>query len=155
MTLRRQLADPCGSTIGARPSSDERGRHEQESAPARTVTDGRSDPQCVLVGDDDEGVRALTAVVLRRAGFQVIEAASGTAPIDIIAAQRVGVVVCDLAMPGMSGLDLIRAIRHRPETATLPVLLVTGSGDDRSVIEGLDAGADDFLSKPVRLDELV
>ena len=55
----------------------------------------------------------------------------------------------------MPGTAVVKALRQRPKTATLPVLLMTGSGTDRSVIEGLEAGADDFLAKPVRLDELV
>ena len=58
-------------------------------------------------------------------------------------------------MPGMTGTDVVRAMRATPETATLPILLMTGSGDEDSVIQGLDAGADDFVPKPVRLDELV
>ena len=64
-------------------------------------------------------------------------------------------VCCDVGMPEMSGIEVVRVLRHRPETATLPIILVTGSGDEQSVIEGLDAGADDFLAKPVRLDELI
>ena len=60
-----------------------------------------------------------------------------------------------MGLPGMSGTEVVRALRSRIATATLPVLLMTGSGDEDSVIEGLDAGADDFLPKPVRLDELV
>jgi EAL domain-containing protein (putative c-di-GMP-specific phosphodiesterase class I) len=58
-------------------------------------------------------------------------------------------------LPGMSGTAVVQALRSRPETATLPILLMTGSGSDHSVIEGLEAGADDFVAKPVRLDELV
>ena len=60
-----------------------------------------------------------------------------------------------MGLPRMSGTDVVRALRARPDTQTLPVLLMTGSGTSQSVIEGLDAGADDFLAKPVRLDELV
>ena len=58
-------------------------------------------------------------------------------------------------MPGTSGIDVVVALRSDPETATLPILLITGSGDDETVLVALEAGADDFLSKPVRLDELV
>ena len=109
----------------------------------------------ILVVDDDAVSRELVAVALRRAGYEVIEAASGEEALQIIDRQSVGVLVCDIGMPGMSGIDVIRDLRRRPETATLPIILVTGSGDDESVLQGLDAGADDFLSKPVRLAELV
>jgi EAL domain-containing protein (putative c-di-GMP-specific phosphodiesterase class I)/DNA-binding response OmpR family regulator len=109
----------------------------------------------VLVADDDQAVRELLAFALRRAGFDVIEAANGERALEIARSGMVGLIVLDMAMPGMSGTEVVQAIRSRPETATMPVLLVTGSGDEDSVVEGLAAGADDFLPKPVRLDELV
>lgn len=109
----------------------------------------------VLVVDDDAAARTLIALALSRAGLDVVEAASGQAALDIIETQRVSVVVCDVGMPGMSGTEFVQILRRRPETATLPIILVTGLGDDQSVIGGLDAGADDFLSKPLRLDELI
>ena len=74
---------------------------------------------------------------------------------EMLRTQPVDVLVLDMGLPGMSGVEVVKALRSRPETATLPILLMTGSGTDRSVIEGLEAGADDFLAKPVRLDELV
>ena len=74
---------------------------------------------------------------------------------EILRPTPVDVLVLDIGLPGMSGTDVVRALRQRSDTATLPILLMTGSGTDRSVIEGLEAGADDFLAKPVRLDELV
>jgi EAL domain-containing protein (putative c-di-GMP-specific phosphodiesterase class I)/FixJ family two-component response regulator len=107
------------------------------------------------VVDDDDGSRGLVALALRRAGFEVMEAENGEAALGIVQTETIGLVVLDMGMPGMSGTDVVRALRSRSETATLPVLLMTGSGDTYSVIEGLEAGADDFLPKPVRLDELV
>jgi EAL domain-containing protein (putative c-di-GMP-specific phosphodiesterase class I)/CheY-like chemotaxis protein len=112
-------------------------------------------PASVLVVDDDEAILELFGVALRRAGFEVIEAASGEAALDIVNTSPVAIVVLDMAMPEMSGTHMVQALRANPETATLPVLLITGAGDEMSVIEGLAAGADDFLLKPVRLDELV
>jgi EAL domain-containing protein (putative c-di-GMP-specific phosphodiesterase class I)/DNA-binding response OmpR family regulator len=109
----------------------------------------------VLVADDDTGVRELVAFALRRAGFEVVEAANGAQALEIARTGTVGLIVLDMAMPGMTGTEVVEALRSRPETATMPVLLMTGSGDEASVIEGLAAGADDFVPKPVRLDELV
>jgi EAL domain-containing protein (putative c-di-GMP-specific phosphodiesterase class I)/CheY-like chemotaxis protein len=85
----------------------------------------------------------------------VTEADSGHTALSIVQTRTIGLLVLDMGMPGMSGTDVVRALRSRSETATLPVLLMTGSGDENSVIEGLEAGADDFVPKPVRLDELV
>jgi len=109
----------------------------------------------VLVVDDQEDLRRLLAFALRRSNLEVLEAGTGEAAMEILLAQPVDVLVLDMHLPGMSGTAVVRALRSRPETATLPVLLMTGSGSDRSVIEGLEAGADDFVAKPVRLDELV
>ena len=109
----------------------------------------------VLVVDDVDDLRRLIAIALRRGGFDVLEADSGEAAMAIIQSRSIDVVVLDMGLPAMSGTDVVRALRARPETVTLPILLMTGSGTSQSVIEGLDAGADDFLAKPVRLDELV
>jgi EAL domain-containing protein (putative c-di-GMP-specific phosphodiesterase class I)/DNA-binding response OmpR family regulator len=109
----------------------------------------------VLVVDDQNDLRRLLALALRRHDFEVLEAGSGEAAIEILQSTPVDVLVLDMGLPSMSGTAVVRALRARPETATLPVLLMTGSGTNHSVIEGLEAGADDFLSKPVRVDELV
>jgi len=119
------------------------------------VTTSPVGPAPVLVVDDDDGIRELVGFALRRAGFEVIEASNGQAALDLVRTVPVGMVVLDMGMPEMSGTYVVQALRAQPETATLPVLLMTGSGDEMSVIEGLAAGADDFLLKPVRLDELV
>ena len=111
--------------------------------------------QTVLAVDDDDASRRIIVHALRRAGLTVIEARSGPGAIEVLETQAVGVVVCDIAMPGMSGIELVRRLRTRSDTATLPVILITGAPDADAVIQGLDAGADDFLSKPVRLDELL
>ena len=109
----------------------------------------------ILLVDDDEQLRTLLAIALGRAGLATIQAPTAEKALELIANGRISVVVCDLRMPGMSGLELVRILRQGATTSTLPVLLMTGSGDSDSVIEGLEAGADDFLAKPVRLEELV
>jgi EAL domain-containing protein (putative c-di-GMP-specific phosphodiesterase class I)/DNA-binding response OmpR family regulator len=109
----------------------------------------------ILVVDDDAATRGLVAIHLRRAGFDVLEAASGEAALDLIESEAIGLVVLDMSMPGMSGTDVVRALRERPQTATLPIMLLTGRGDDYPLVASLGAGADDYLTKPVRLDELL
>jgi EAL domain-containing protein (putative c-di-GMP-specific phosphodiesterase class I)/DNA-binding response OmpR family regulator len=112
-------------------------------------------PGPILVVDDDAATRALVALGIRRAGFDVLEAASGEAALGLIESESIGLVVLDLSMPGMSGIEVVRALRERPQTATLPVILLTGKGDEYPLVPSLGAGADDYLTKPVRLDELV
>jgi EAL domain-containing protein (putative c-di-GMP-specific phosphodiesterase class I)/DNA-binding response OmpR family regulator len=109
----------------------------------------------ILVVDDNAATRALVVTGLRRAGFDVLEAASGKAALGLIESEAIGLVVLDLSMPGMSGIDVVRALRERRQTATLPVILLTGKGGEYPLVTGLGAGADDYLTKPVRLDELV
>jgi EAL domain-containing protein (putative c-di-GMP-specific phosphodiesterase class I)/DNA-binding response OmpR family regulator len=109
----------------------------------------------VLVIDDEPDLRDFYATALRRAGFEVHAAADGAEGLAKLATTPVGLVLCDVSMPGMSGFEVVRSLRASPETATLPVILITGTGDADSVIEGLAAGADDFLPKPVRIAELV
>jgi EAL domain-containing protein (putative c-di-GMP-specific phosphodiesterase class I)/CheY-like chemotaxis protein len=109
----------------------------------------------VLVVDDDIGVRRLVAVGLRRAEFEVLEAETGEAALGLVESTPVGIVVSDLNMPGMSGIELVRLLRSRSATSTLPIILMSGTGDEDSLVKGLDAGANDFLAKPVRIDELV
>jgi EAL domain-containing protein (putative c-di-GMP-specific phosphodiesterase class I)/DNA-binding response OmpR family regulator len=119
------------------------------------ITRSATATSTVLVVDDDDAVRQLTALALRRAGFAVQEAPNGAAALDLVESEEIGLVVLDMALPGMTGTEVVETLRRQPETATLPVLLITGSGDEHSVLDGLAAGADDFLLKPVRLEELV
>lgn len=109
----------------------------------------------VLVVDDDPALRDLFSVALGRAGYEVLVAPDGRSALDILGTFQVDIIVCDIGLPGMSGLDVVRALRSQPATRTLPVILVTGTSGHDSLVSGLEAGADDFLSKPVRLDELV
>jgi EAL domain-containing protein (putative c-di-GMP-specific phosphodiesterase class I)/DNA-binding response OmpR family regulator len=109
----------------------------------------------VLVVDDDGDLGTLLVLALRRAGLEAAAATDGFEALRMIEAQPVAVVVCDVSMPGMSGLELVRTLRDRPDTSTLPIILMTGSGDGDMVLRALEAGADDFLAKPVRFEELV
>ena len=109
----------------------------------------------VLIVDDDPAVRSLFARALRDAGYDTLEAVDGVEALALIERQPVGLVVLDSAMPRLDGAGVIRAVREREATRTLPVLLITGGGDENSLISGLESGADDFMAKPVRLDDLV
>jgi EAL domain-containing protein (putative c-di-GMP-specific phosphodiesterase class I)/CheY-like chemotaxis protein len=92
---------------------------------------------------------------LGRAGVRTVGAVDPAATEAALAAEAIGCVVADLGMPGTPGIDLLRALRRRPETSMLPFILMTGSEDPEAALEAFDAGADDFLPKPVRIEELV
>ena len=116
-----------------------------------------SSPQArVLVVDDEDLSRNLIATTLRRAGFSVGAASSGRAALDYIATEPVDLLILDMQMPYMSGAEVVRILRARTETVTLPIILITGWASGTGLaISGLESGADDFMPKPVRLTELV
>lgn len=108
----------------------------------------------ILVVDDDPFVRALFVRALRRAGHATLEAADGVEALAVLARNSVALVLLDATMPRLNGAGVIRVLRARPATRTLPIILVTGKADPEDRVEGLATGADDYLCKPVALEEL-
>jgi len=109
----------------------------------------------VLIVDDDPDMAGFLARLLVQQGMQADIAADGTAALDMIAALPPDLVLMDVQMPGPSGFDICRRLKSRESTALLPVVLVTALEDHDSRVRGIEAGADDFLSKPVRREELI
>lgn len=109
----------------------------------------------ILLVDDDEGNREVLGYVLRRAGFSVTAVGSGEEGLSALERAGADLVVLDLVMPGLSGLDTLRAIRTRFARAMLPVVMVTGldAPDDLATASAL--GADDYVSKPYQLADAV
>ncbi len=109
----------------------------------------------VLIVDDDQRVRTVVAWQLEADGFAVTEAGDGAAALAQIAANRPDLVVLDLSLPGVGGLDVLRRVREADGTATpLPVIVLSGRGGETDRIIGLDLGADDYLVKPFSPGEL-
>lgn len=106
----------------------------------------------VLIVDPDAGQRAEMARFLEQFGFLVMEAPGGAVALEILASQGADVVIMDVLMPGEDGLSLARALSLRPELA---IIIVSGLGSEIDRIVGLEAGADDYLAKPVSLRELL
>ncbi len=114
----------------------------------------------VLSVDDDPVNQMVVQTMLRRAGYVVEKAADGAAALralaDAVAAGRPpDAVLCDVMMPGLSGYDVVRRIRREYPGLPLPVLLVSANSREEHVVEGLEAGADDYLVKPLSAKELV
>jgi adenylate cyclase len=109
----------------------------------------------ILVVDDVAKNVKLLADVLAARGYRISTAASGEAALASIKAEAPDLVLLDVMMPGLSGYDVCRAIRADPAHAMLPVVLVTALDPAQERVKGLEAGADDFLSKPVSQAELI
>jgi sigma-B regulation protein RsbU (phosphoserine phosphatase) len=118
------------------------------------VTTGRSAPRAVLVVDDSRAQRLVLALALRRGGYAVTEAACAEEALALCRQHSFDMVISDWVMPGMSGLDFVRAFRALPSPRYGYVILLTSKSGKAEVEEGLDCGADDFLSKPVNPGEL-
>ncbi len=109
----------------------------------------------ILIVDDESGARAALEFLLRREGFEVRDAADGPSAIQECATFRPDLILLDIMMPGMNGFEVCRHIKATPETRLTPVVLITGLTETEDRIAGINAGADDFLSKPIDLNELL
>jgi putative two-component system response regulator len=109
----------------------------------------------VLVIDDDAGVAAVFERLLARDGFKVITLSDSDAALVNVAFHKPDVVLLDVLMPGLDGFEICRRLRADAATRLIPVILVTALSDRHSRIRGLQAGADDFLSKPIDPEELL
>src|SRR5919112_49303 len=106
----------------------------------------------ILVIEDDPSIREVTAIGLRAAGFEVDTAADGVAGLEKWRKAAPDLVLLDVMLPRMDGLEVCREIRRE---STTPVVMLTARGDTIDVVVGLEAGADDYVKKPFEMPELV
>ncbi|SOB86282.1 DNA-binding response regulator, OmpR family, contains REC and winged-helix (wHTH) domain [Streptomyces sp. 1331.2] len=116
---------------------------------------GPPDPARILVVDDDPTVSEVVAGYLTRAGHRVDRAGDGAQGLALARAHRPDLLVLDLMLPGIDGLEVLRRLRASEDGADLPVVLLTAKGDEADRILGLELGADDYVTKPFSPRELV
>ncbi|WP_372727668.1 response regulator transcription factor [Nocardioides sp.] len=102
----------------------------------------------IVVADDDVDIRELVEFKLSRLGHDVVAVGDGAAALAACQAQRPDLAVLDVMMPGVSGLDAIRAMRADPDLLDLPVILLTARAQASDLEVGYDSGADDYITKP-------
>jgi putative two-component system response regulator len=109
----------------------------------------------ILIVDDESAARAALEALLRREGFDVRDASDGPSALAECATFRPDLILLDILMPGINGFEVCRRIKATPETRLTPVVLITGLSVTVDQIEGIHAGDDDFLSKPIDINELL
>jgi len=108
--------------------------------------------QTILVVEDEQAIASFVAAYLRKDGFNVRMTASGREALSLVGSEAPALVILDLMLPDLDGMEVCRRIRA---TSTLPVLMLTARDDDLDKIAGLEVGADDYLTKPFNPRELV
>jgi CheY-like chemotaxis protein len=113
-----------------------------------------SEAPLILVADDDPDILALVSLRLQRLGYRIAQARDGQEALELAARERPALVVVDAMMPRVDGLELIRRLHADPATAGLPAILISARARSADAEAGLDAGADVYLAKPFRAEEL-
>ncbi|MEM7801454.1 MAG: response regulator [Chloroflexota bacterium] len=108
----------------------------------------------VLIVDDEPMARTLLRLMLIRSGYDVIEATDGYDALEKLRTVLPDLVILDVMMPGLNGIEVCSTIRQEPATSRLPVIMLSAKSDSASINDGLDAGATKYLTKPVSPDEL-
>ena len=106
----------------------------------------------ILVIDDEPPIRKLLRMGLSTQNYEVLEAANGKAGLELLA-QKPDLIILDLGLPDIQGLELLRTIRSRNEG--VPIVVLSSRGDEAGKVQALDLGADDYVSKPFGMDELL
>ena len=109
----------------------------------------------ILVVEDEPDIRKLVQYHLAQERYKVLEAEDGENALKLIQREQPNLVVLDLMLPGLSGQEICRILRSKPDTATLPILMLTAKAGEADKVLGLETGADDYLTKPFSPREIV
>ena len=109
----------------------------------------------ILVVDDERDIAELLAYNLKKEGFSTVLAHDGEAALRKVKLEKPDLLLLDLMLPGMSGLDICKTVRNSPQTAHLPIIMLTAKSDELDRVLGLEIGADDYVTKPFSVKELM
>ena len=121
---------------------------------AATAGAARRTVPLVLVADDDEDILTLVALRFRRSGLEVILARDGEEALELIQTRAPDAAVLDIAMPKLTGLEVVRRLRNSEATKSIPIVLLTARAAEKDVELGLDAGADEYITNPFSPQDL-
>jgi len=111
--------------------------------------------ESILVVEDEDDIRELLRYNLAKEGYQVTGSASGEEALRAVKAARPDLLVLDLMLPGMDGLEVCRSLKQDPLTRDLPIVMLTAKGEEADIVAGLELGADDYVTKPFSLRVLL
>src|SRR3990172_7444652 len=111
--------------------------------------------QKILVVEDEPDIRKLVQYHLAQERYKVVEAEDGEQALKLIQREKPNLVVLDLMLPGLSGQELCRILKSHPDTAALPILMLTAKAGEADKVLGLETGADDYITKPFSPREIV
>ena len=111
--------------------------------------------ETILLIEDEKNIVELIKYNLEREGFRVLTAMKGNAGLDMALKEKPALVILDLMLPELGGLDICKTLKHNDKTRTVPVIMLTAKGTETDKIVGLELGADDYMTKPFSPRELI
>lgn len=111
--------------------------------------------QTILVVDDEQHILELLEFNLKQEGFKVVQAMTGEEALELCKKESFSLVLLDIMLPGIGGLDVCKKLKMNPQTANIPVLMLTARGEEFDKVLGLELGADDYVTKPFGVRELM
>src|SRR5512139_307716 len=109
----------------------------------------------ILIVDDEKDIVDLIAYNLKKEGYETLKALDGEKALQLIRTKTPNLVILDLMLPGIQGLEVCKRIRKVPETAVIPIIMLTAKGEEIDKVLGLEVGADDYITKPFSVKELL
>jgi DNA-binding response OmpR family regulator len=128
---------------------------DEASRASRPMTSAQPDRPSVLVVEDEARIRELVALHLQLEGLAPVEATDGDSGLSLARARKFDLIILDLMLPGLDGVTICRAIRRESANADTPILMLTARREESDKVLGLDSGADDYLTKPFGIRELL
>jgi two-component system phosphate regulon response regulator PhoB len=111
--------------------------------------------ETILIVDDETDILELVKFNLKKEGYKTMLAATGEQALDMTENHKIDLIILDLMLPGIDGLEVTRIIRNNPDIQNIPIVMLTAKGDESDIITGLELGANDYMSKPFSPKELI
>lgn len=142
------VSDPTVARFDGGRTRSESGDGDVKQQPGRTRPAGGGEHAAILVVDDEEDLLELVRFNLSRDGYAVTCVTSGEEALKAVRRLPPDLVVLDLMLPGLDGLEVCRRLKADPRTREVPIVMLTAKGEERDVVAGLERGADDYITKP-------